>query len=157
MLTSDEMCMMLSDHNLKVRNEDEVIDVLTKWMLASPHIDERVLVEDIMKQLNWPFVSIERMLHLYKSFPRLRSNTHTKAIFQHQIKYRASKCKFLLLFNSLIAVSKQLEPNLKSRACYDQAVVPMLMFDSHYFLDKLSDYILKSFEAVTIQDGEETK
>ena len=81
MLTSDEMCMMLSDHNLKVRNEDEVIDVLTKWMLANPHIDERVLVEDIMKQLNWPFVSIEQMLHLYKSFPRLRSNTHTKAIF----------------------------------------------------------------------------
>lgn len=93
-LHSTEMSLLINDRYLYVKSEDEVLDALLTWLYSNiDSTDDRVLVDEIMRNINWNFVSFERMLDLYKSFPRLRSNIHTKAIFHNQIKYRATKSK----------------------------------------------------------------
>lgn len=93
-MQSTEMALILNDRYLGVKAEDEVVDAIITWLQANvDRIDEKVLVEDIMRNVNWNFVSFEKMLDLYKTFPRLRSNIHTKAIFHNQLKYRATKSK----------------------------------------------------------------
>jgi hypothetical protein len=59
-------------------------------------VDDRVLVEDVMKHVRWDFASFEQILALYQAFPKLRHNIHTKAIFHNQLKYRATKSKVLV-------------------------------------------------------------
>ncbi len=46
-------------------------------------LDGKVLTEDILKNINWPFVSLDKMLEFYREFPRLRHNIHSKAIFHN--------------------------------------------------------------------------
>ena len=78
-----------------MKSEDEVIDAVITWLHVNiESIEEKVIVEDIMRNINWSFVSFEKMLDLYKTFPKLRSNIHTKAIFHNQLKFRATKSKF---------------------------------------------------------------
>jgi hypothetical protein len=56
-----------------VKSEDEVVDALITWLHSNiESVDEKVIVEDIMRNVNWNFVSFEKMLDLYKTFPRLR-------------------------------------------------------------------------------------
>ena len=93
-LTSGELSLLLQDKYINVKSEDEVIDALMAWFSQNlESTEDRVLVDDIMRFVNWPFVSFERMMDLYRAFPRLRINIHTKGTFHHQIKYRATKSK----------------------------------------------------------------
>ncbi len=90
--------MLLNDRYLYVKSEDEVLDALATWLQHNiDNTDDRTLVDEIMRNVNWNFVSFERMLDIYKSFPRLRTNIHTKAIFHNQLKYRATKSKNSIL------------------------------------------------------------
>ena len=50
-----------------MKSEDEVIDAVTAWSHRNiENTDEKVMVEDIMRYVNWPFVSLEKILDLYK-------------------------------------------------------------------------------------------
>lgn len=73
---------------LNVKNEDAVIDALQTWL--SGHldtIDEKTLVEDVIKHVQWQYVSFEKLLGFYRSFPKpLCTNIHTKALFHNQIR-----------------------------------------------------------------------
>jgi hypothetical protein len=67
------MSLLLNDKFLNVKSEDEVLDALITWLHANiDRIEEKVIVDDIMRNVNWNFVSFEKMLDLYKNFPRLR-------------------------------------------------------------------------------------
>ena len=78
------MALILNDRYLGVKSEDEVVDAVITWLHVNiEHVDEKVIVEDIMRNVNWSFVSFEKMLDIFKNFPRLRSNIHTKAIFHN--------------------------------------------------------------------------
>ena len=90
-LSTNELSLLLSDKSLNVKSEDEVVDALQTWLHANFNaIDEKTLVDDILKHVVWSIVSFERLTQLYKTFPRLCANIHTKTIFQNQIKSRAS-------------------------------------------------------------------
>ena len=81
-LTLGEFSLLLSDRSLGVKSEDEVISTLTLWLLHNIHqVDDRALAEDLMKLVNWPYVAFERLIELFKTFPRLRTNVHTKTMF----------------------------------------------------------------------------
>ena len=72
-LQSTELALLLNDRYLSVKSEDEVVDALITWLHSNiESVDEKVIVEDIMRNVNWNFVSFEKMLDLYKTFPRLR-------------------------------------------------------------------------------------
>lgn len=72
-LHSTEMALLLNDRYLSVKSEDEVVDALITWLHSNlESVDEKVIVEEIMRNVNWNFVSFEKMLDLYKTFPRLR-------------------------------------------------------------------------------------
>ena len=118
-----------------MKSEDEVIDAVITWSHRNIEgTDDKVMVEDIMRNVNWPYVSLEKILDLYKQFPRLRHNIHTKAIFHNQLKFRTFK--------------RGADPNNLvplPRPSYDQQSIEQ-MFDYHYFLDKLADYIFKMFD-----------
>jgi hypothetical protein len=48
--------------------------------------------------VQWHFVSFEKLLAFYRSFPKpLCTNIHTKALFHNQIRQRSlgTKCKYL--------------------------------------------------------------
>ena len=67
------MSLLLNDKFLNVKSEDEVLDALITWLHANiERIEEKVIADDIMRNVNWNFVSFEKMLDLYKNFPRLR-------------------------------------------------------------------------------------
>ena len=75
-----------------MKSEDEVVDALITWLHSNIHsTDDRTLIDDLMRNINWPYVSFERILDLFKTFQKLRQNIHTKAIFHNQLKYRATK------------------------------------------------------------------
>ena len=118
-----------------MKSEDEVIDAVITWSHRNIEgTDDKVMVEDIMRNVNWPYVSLEKILDLYKQFPRLRHNIHTKAIFHNQLKFRTFK--------------RGADPNNLvplPRPSYDHQSIEQ-MFDYHYFLDKLADYIFKMFD-----------
>ncbi len=83
-MQSTELALLLNDRYLSVKSEDEVVDALITWLHSNlESVDEKIIVEEIMRNVNWNFVSFEKMLDLYKTFPRLRSNIHTKAIFHN--------------------------------------------------------------------------
>jgi len=89
-----ELALLLSDRYLGVKSEDEVVDAVITWLSVNiDSVDEKVIVEDIMRNVNWSFVSFEKMLDIFRTFPKLRANIHTKAIFHNQLKYRATKSK----------------------------------------------------------------
>jgi hypothetical protein len=135
-LESQELSLLLQDKYLSVKSEDEVIDALATWCHRNiESTEDKVMVEDIMRNVNWPYVSLEKILDLYKQFPRLRHNIHTKGIFHNQLKFRSFK-------------RDPLNPNNLApmpRPSYDQLSIDQ-MFDYHYFLDKLADYIFKMFD-----------
>ncbi len=75
-----------------MKSEDEVIDAVSGWFLKNlDDTEDKVMVEEIMLNVNWTYVSVERMLDLFKQFPRIRHNIHTKAIFHNQLKFRTFK------------------------------------------------------------------
>lgn len=79
-----ELSVLLQDRYLNVKSEDEVIDAVSGWLIKNLEgTEDKVMVEEIMRNVNWTYVSLERMLDLYKQFPRLRHNIHTKAIFHN--------------------------------------------------------------------------
>ncbi len=50
---------------LNVKNEDEVIDALMLWIRLSKAIEPIDLFE-VMKQVNWPYVSFDKVMELFK-------------------------------------------------------------------------------------------
>ena len=50
-----------------MKSEDEVIDAVATWCHRNIEgTEDRVMVEDIMRNVNWPYVTIEKILDLYK-------------------------------------------------------------------------------------------
>ena len=67
------MTLLLKDRLLSVKSEDQVIEALQIWLTFNINTtDEKSLIEDIIKQVNWPYVSFEKMLELYRQFPKLK-------------------------------------------------------------------------------------
>lgn len=67
------MTLLLKDRLLSVKSEDQVIEALQIWLAFNINTtDEKSLIEDIIKQVNWPYVSFEKMLELYRKFPKLK-------------------------------------------------------------------------------------
>lgn len=64
-LKSRELSMLLMHRKLNVKNEDEVIDALMLWIRLSKAIEPIELVE-VLKQVNWPYVSFDKMMELFK-------------------------------------------------------------------------------------------
>ena len=78
LLTSQELSLLLNERSLNVKSEDEVINALIIWFdWHLERTEEKILVEEIIKHVKWPYVSFEKILSLYRRFPRLRSNIHT--------------------------------------------------------------------------------
>jgi hypothetical protein len=86
---------------LNVKGEDEVVDAFSLWLSknqqnigsqSKSRLEEKELHE-IMRQINWPYVSFEKLIDLFKSFHCLRSNIHIKSIFYNEFKSRATKSK----------------------------------------------------------------
>lgn len=88
--------MLISHSKLNVKSEDEVIDSIILWLAnTQKRYDEKDLIE-LMKQPNWPYVSFEKLVDIFKSFPVMRSNIHLKSIFHNEMKSRATKSNFFL-------------------------------------------------------------
>jgi BTB And C-terminal Kelch len=72
-LKANELSVLLCDKYLNVKSEDEVVDALITWFHNNiDSTDDRSIVDDLMRNVNWPYVSFERILDLYRTFPRLR-------------------------------------------------------------------------------------
>jgi hypothetical protein len=68
-LEGHELSLLLTDRYLNVKSEDEVIDALITWLYANiDTVDDRTLIEEVMRNVNWTFVSIEKILELYRIF-----------------------------------------------------------------------------------------
>jgi hypothetical protein len=95
-LSVQEMTMLISHAKLNVKSEDEVIDALLLWLSQTPKpIEEKHLI-DLMKQPNWPYVSFEKLVEIFKTFPVMRTNIHIKSIFHNEMKSRAIKSNYFL-------------------------------------------------------------
>ncbi len=139
-LESLELSLLLQDKYLCVKSEDEVVDAVATWLHRNIEgTEDKVMVEDIMRNVNWPYVSLEKILELYRQFPRMRQNIHTKGIFHNQLKFRSYKRDPM---NNMV----------RPRPSYDQMSIDQ-MFDYQYFLDKLADYIFKMFDKEQLQTG----
>ncbi len=94
------MSLLLSDKIiLNVKNEDVVLDALSSWLAVHiENIDEKTLVDDLLKHVQWSFVSFEKLLAFFRAFPKpLCTNIHTKALFHNQIRQRSTGtlCKYI--------------------------------------------------------------
>ncbi|CDW77013.1 UNKNOWN [Stylonychia lemnae] len=146
-LSANEFQLILMHRKINVKNEDEVIDAFASWLsynilnsskLSSNRtgnsvtkIDEKEILE-IMKQINWPYVSFDKLMDLFKNFQILRQNIHIKSLFNNEFRNRATK--------------KQNEVAVPPRMSYDSVMIETL-FDYKYFLDKVADFLFKNFDA----------
>jgi hypothetical protein len=85
--------MMLSHRKIGVASEDDVITILMQWF----KLNIQYLREDHILQLvfnvNWPYVSFDKLLTIFKSFPQLRQIQQSKSIFYKEIQKRVTKSK----------------------------------------------------------------
>lgn len=85
---------------LNVKNEDEVVDALMLWIRLSKVIEPIELVE-VLKQVNWPYVSFDKMMELFKQNPLLRHNIHVKSLFSIEFRNRATKSTILQFYSCI--------------------------------------------------------
>ena len=94
--------MLLMHRKLGVKGEDEVIEAFSLWLSKNQHnisiqgkarIEEKD-INEIMRQINWPYVSFEKFIELFRNFPFLRQSIHIKSIFYNEFKQRATKSKY---------------------------------------------------------------
>ena len=67
---------------------------MIKWF-KSNELDEKVAFE-LLKQVNWTYVSFEKLLEIFKTLPFMRQNSLIKSIFSNEVKTRATKSKICL-------------------------------------------------------------
>ena len=68
----DDLALILSHRKINVSSEDEVIASLMTWLQVNINkiTDEQIL--QIVYHVNWPYVSFDKLLLIYKTFPSLR-------------------------------------------------------------------------------------
>eukprot|EP00347_Sterkiella_histriomuscorum_P019003 403343339 len=98
---------------------------------SSQKVFEEKEILELLKQINWPYVSFDKLMELFKTFPILRQNIHIKSIFNNEFRTRATK--------------KQNEVSVPPRMSYDSVMIETL-FDYKYFLDKVVDYMFRAFD-----------
>ena len=66
------MAIILSHRKIGVASEDEVVSCLVSWMQGniSKLSDDQIL--QIIYHVNWPYVSFDKLLAIYRAFPQLR-------------------------------------------------------------------------------------
>lgn len=137
--------MLISHSKLNVKSEDEVIDAIILWLSHTQvRYEDKELIE-LMKQPNWPYVSFEKMVEIFKTFPIMRTNIHIKGIFHNEMKLRATKSNVILL----TSVLEQNEVSQPPRASYNSVMIETI-FDYKYFLDKVSDYIFRVIDQQSV-------
>jgi len=69
-LKAEELATLLTHRKANVRSEDEVVDAITVWINANGVREKEVIM--ILQQVNWPYVSFDRLIELFKTFPQFR-------------------------------------------------------------------------------------
>ena len=147
-LTVEELALILSHRKLGVASEDEVIDGVAVWFGGIIHIqrdqdiqngfkkvininrltDEQIL--SIIYHINWPYVSFDKLLAVFRSFPVLRRVQLCKSIYNSQILKRVTK-------KSNIMTSPP-------RCSYSSVMIETI-FDYKFYIDKISEFMMDTF------------
>jgi len=84
-LTIEELCLVLSHRKIGVSSEDEVISAVIEWLRINVgKVPDEKLVQ-LASSINWPYVSFDKLLEIFRTFPELRRIQQTKTIFFSQI------------------------------------------------------------------------
>lgn len=154
-LTVDELALVLSHRKLGVASEDEVIDCVAVWFGGILFVrrdegaenkiqdeledfkkivninrltDEQIL--QIVYHINWPYVSFDKLLAVFRAFPMLRRVQLCKSIYNNQILKRVTK-------KSNIMTSPP-------RCSYSSVMIETI-FDYKFYIDKISEFMMDTF------------
>jgi len=71
-LMVDDLILILSHRKVNVASEDEVIDCLMTWFEPNIYSLSDENLTQIVNHVNWPYVSFDKLLSIFKTFPKLR-------------------------------------------------------------------------------------
>ena len=93
MLTVEELSLFLSHRKIAVASEDEVVSCVMAWLNNNIHQLTNEEILQIIYHINWPYVSFDKLLAVFRAFPALRNIQQSKSIFYNQIQKRVTKSK----------------------------------------------------------------
>ena len=67
-----ELNLFLSHRKIGATSEDEIVDCVMRWMTANIGGLSEDEILQISYNVNWPYVSFDKLLAIYKTFPALR-------------------------------------------------------------------------------------
>ena len=65
-------------------SEDEVLDAVGRWA----YYNEAESIEELLENVNWPYVSMRAMLEVLRKYPILRKNTVLKRMLNEEMLTR---------------------------------------------------------------------
>ena len=130
-LSVNDLCLILSHRKVNVASEDEVIDCLITWLTYNSERISDAQLQQLVFHVNWPYVSFDKLLMIFNLFPVLRRNEECKSIFFNQIQKRATK--------------KQNVMTAPPRCSYNSVMVET-MFDYKFFVYKMAESMINSFD-----------
>ena len=90
--------------------------------------DDQIL--QIVYHINWPFVSFDKLVQIFRSFPVLRKVQLCKSIYNNQILKRVTK--------------KTPQMTSPPRCSYSQIMIETI-FDYKFYIDKISEFMMDTF------------
>ena len=73
MLTVEELSLFLSHRKIAVASEDEVVSCVMAWLSNNIHQLTNEEILQIIYHINWPYVSFDKLLAVFRAFPALRN------------------------------------------------------------------------------------
>jgi hypothetical protein len=84
-VTPTELALVISHKRLNVKSEDEVIDAIRDWIDKNWEVVDEKEIVLIVNEVNWPYVSFDKLIEIYSRFQSFRANPIIKSIFYAQI------------------------------------------------------------------------
>ena len=64
--------MILSHRKIAVASEDEVVSCVIAWLGTNIEYLTNEEILQVVYHINWPYVSFDKLLAIYRAFPALR-------------------------------------------------------------------------------------
>ena len=72
-LSVEELSQFLSHRKIAVASEDEVVSCVMEWFQTNIHKLTNEEILQIIYHINWPYVSFDKLMTIFRTFPALRS------------------------------------------------------------------------------------
>lgn len=131
-LSFEVLYTLLRYKHLNVRNEDEALDMIGKWVSKTDRLNETE-IKKILECIRWEYLSIRGLVNAVRNYSALKSYKLFQEIFKRELEKRAGSESILHLSNT----------QLKPRFSYKQLAVKEKFESPEEFLENLSELILE--------------